>query len=57
MSIEKAFDEVTKARRRKVLEELVLKCFRLGQGGWNEAGDEAEYLAKAMAEAETLGLL
>ena len=42
---------------RELTEDLILKCFRLGQGGWNEAGDESEYLARAMAEAEAIGLV
>lgn len=32
---------------------IIKKCFTLGQGGWNEAEDEPEYISKALKYAAT----
>jgi hypothetical protein len=36
---------------------LILKCFRLGQGGWNEEEDKEDYIKRAKEYAKEIGLL
>ena len=42
---------------KKKIKQLIKKCFRKGQGGWNESEDETEYVNAMMAYAFNLGLI